>query len=241
MGLIDHIAKRFLEEATIIGKQRLSPAAIKVTIQAENIKTADFYPGYFIRLGVGFDNSEVSLKDKVRSYTVWDLNPITGTIELAIATHSNGIGASWAEHCKVGDKVFFAWKKGKFLQDNSADSYLMIGDLSALSHLYVISRNLPPEKQKESIVYSQDINELFADFDGEYGLDLYQMAQNPLHEISQIIEEVIPKMKGTKMVYIAGDSRLCVALNQYFRTHLNWNTKNIKIKPFWNPEKKGLE
>nr|WP_197482116.1 SIP domain-containing protein [Polaribacter atrinae] len=48
-------------------------------------------------------------------------------------------------------------------------------------------------------------------------------------------------MKGIKMVYIAGDSRVCIALNQYFRKELNWNTKQIKTKPFWNPDKKGLE
>jgi NADPH-dependent ferric siderophore reductase len=48
-------------------------------------------------------------------------------------------------------------------------------------------------------------------------------------------------MKGKQMVYIAGDSRVCVALNYYFKNYLNWNTKQIKTKPFWNPEKKGLE
>ncbi len=43
------------------------------------------------------------------------------------------------------------------------------------------------------------------------------------------------------MVYIAGDSRVCVALNHYFRKELHWDSKQIKTKPFWNPEKTGLE
>ncbi|WP_368855182.1 hypothetical protein [Polaribacter sp. 20A6] len=43
------------------------------------------------------------------------------------------------------------------------------------------------------------------------------------------------------MVYIAGDSRVYVALNHHFRNELNWSTKQIKTKPFWNPDKKGLE
>jgi len=48
-------------------------------------------------------------------------------------------------------------------------------------------------------------------------------------------------MKGYKMVYIAGGGRICVVLNIYFRNELNWDSKRIKTKPFWNLEKKGLE
>ncbi|HTN68324.1 MAG: phage tail protein [Chryseobacterium sp.] len=241
MGIVENLLKMILQEATIENKTKLSETVYQIRLKNESIKSADFMAGYFLRLGIGIENNDVTLKDKVRSYSVWDIDKFNGTMEIAIATHSNGIGAEWAEQCNAGDKVFFKWKKGNFIIDNSADSYLMIGDLSALSHLYIINRNLPKDKKVESILYSEKLNELFADIDGTKPFSFYEMPQNPYKEIIRKIKEIVPNMKGKKMVYIGGDSRICVALNQFFRKELQWETKQIKTKPFWNPEKKGLE
>jgi NADPH-dependent ferric siderophore reductase len=51
----------------------------------------------------------------------------------------------------------------------------------------------------------------------------------------------LPKLTGRRMVYIGGDSRICVSLTHYFRKELQWEARQIKTKPFWNPDKKGLE
>lgn len=117
----------------------------------------------------------------------------------------------------------------------------MIGDLSALSHLYMINRNLSKDKQVSSLIYSENINDLYVDINGENPFDFYEIKTNNSDEIISKIQAIIPKLKGDKMVYIAGDSRICIKLNHYFKNELNWNTKQIKIKPFWNPDKKGLE
>jgi NADPH-dependent ferric siderophore reductase len=137
--------------------------------------------------------------------------------------------------------VYFAWHKGKFLVDDSADSYLMIGDLSALAHLYEIRRNLPLGKKVKSIIYHQNMQELYPDIDGSNPFSFTQLPQNPTAELLQLIKEIIPEMKGEKMIYIAGDSRVCVTLTHYFRNELQWPSSKLKVKPFWNPEKKGLE
>lgn len=198
-------------------------------------------PGHFIRLGVGIGQDEISMKDKVRSYSVWDIDKEKNTIDLAIATHSQGIGAKWVESCKPNDTVYFKWKKGKFLIDTNADSYLLIGDISALSHLYIINRNLPNTKQVKSFVYSQSNEDFFKDISENKPFDFHVLNENPSVEIIQKLNSIVPETKGNKMVYIAGDSRVCIALTNYFRKELNWSAKQIKTKPFWNPEKKGLE
>ncbi|VTR41113.1 FAD-binding oxidoreductase [Sphingobacterium thalpophilum] len=241
MGIIGNILKIVLQEAIIEKKTKLSDTVYRIRLKSDSVKSADFVAGYFLRLGFGIDNNELSLKDKVRSYSVWDIDKSNGYIDLAIATHSNGIGAKWVQECHVGERVFFKWKKGNFLVDDSADSYLMIGDLSALSHLYMVRRNLPKNKRIESIFYCQDINERFEDIDGTTPFDFYEMTPNPYDEIITLIKKIIPKMEGEKIVYIGGDSRICVALSQFFRKELHWNNKQIKTKPFWNPVKRGLE
>ncbi|CAZ98353.1 siderophore-interacting protein [Zobellia galactanivorans] len=241
MGIVETLIKKILEKGRIVEKLKLSESVYKIRITSKHIKDVDFTPGYFIRLGVGIGQEEIALKDKVRSYSVWAIDRENETIDLAIATHSRGIGAVWAETCQTDTEVHFKWKKGNFLLDDSADSYLMIGDLSALSHLYVIKRHLPEEKQVESIIYNHDLSEMFPDIDGSTPFRFFEMPENPAEEVLTELRPLLKKMQGRKMVYIAGDSRLCVALNKYFRKELNWDTKQIKTKPFWNPDKKGLE
>lgn len=241
MGIVESIIKKVLEKGTIIENTKLSESVYKIRIQSEDIASYDFVPGHFIRLGVGIGQDEISMKDKVRSYSVWDIDNEKNTIDLAIATHSRGIGAKWVESCKPNDTVYFKWKKGKFLIDTNADSYLLIGDISALSHLYIINRNLPNTKQVKSFVYSQSNEDFFKDISENKPFDFHVLNENPSVEIIQKLNSIVPETKGNKMVYIAGDSRVCIALTNYFRKELNWSAKQIKTKPFWNPEKKGLE
>jgi NADPH-dependent ferric siderophore reductase len=239
MGIIENLLKLRLQPAEIVYKAPLSPSAFHIRLKSEKLKYDGFVPGYFLRLGVGMDDQTAGIRDKVRSYTAWDYDAIQGTVDLAVATHSEGIGAQWAKSCQEGDRVYFTWHKCKLIVDDAADSYLMIGDLSALAHLYKIRRHLT-NKQVQGIFYSQQISDLYKDLDGAEPFSFYGLPENPIEQLKEKIEAVMPTMTGKKMVYLAGDSRVCVALNHYFRKELKWDTRQIKTKPFWNPNKKGM-
>ncbi|WP_178985600.1 siderophore-interacting protein [Winogradskyella helgolandensis] len=242
MSILENILKTVvLEEATIIEKVTLSKSAFRIRLQGDSIRKATFTPGAFLRMAVGIGKEELSMKDKIRSYSIWDIDKEKGTLDLAIATHSNGVGSQWTKDCKEGDIVYYKWKKGNFTADDSADYYIMIGDLSALSHLYMINRNIGKDKQVTSFIYNSDKSEFFSDIDGRYPFNFHELPENPYHEIIVQLKEVIPTLTGKTIAYIAGDSRTCIALNHFFRKELHWDTKRIKTKPFWNPEKKGLE
>ena len=240
MGIIENLLKLRLQPAEIVYKASISPSAFHIRLKSEKLKYDGFVPGYFLRLGVGMDDETAGIRDKVRSYTAWDYDAVQGTVDLAVATHSEGIGTTWAKSCEVGDTVYLTWHKCKLIVDDAADSYLMIGDLSALAHLYKIRRHLT-NKQVQGIFYSQKISDLYKDIDGTEPLSFYELPENPIEQLKEKIEAVVPTMSGKKMVYLAGDSRVCVALNHYFRKELKWDTRQIKTKPFWNPNKKGLD
>lgn len=241
MAFIEKIMKKIMDNGVITSKVQLSKSVYKIEIQSEAVKTMDFVPGCFIRLGVGLGQEASSKKDMVRSYSIWSIDKDKNTFSLAIATHSNGIGAQWVKDCMVGDTIYYKTKRGKFTLDTTADSYLMIGDLSALSHLYIINRYLSKDKHVEIIIYNNNITELYADIDNKKPFNFYNIEENNLKEIIAKIDHLLPQLKGAKMAYIAGDSRICIAINNYLRKELQWNTKQIKTKPFWNPDKKGLE
>lgn len=242
MSFIETILKAvILDEATITEKVLLSDNVFKIRLQSDSIRNIDFIPGSSLRMGIGIGKEDLSLKSKMRTYSVWDSNKQEGYLDLAIATHSRGIGAVWARDCRLGDTIYFKTKKGNFLADDSADSYLFIGDLSALSHLYMINRNIGVNKQVVSIIYNSNKSDFFPDVDGSFPFDFYELPENPIAAIIAKVKERVATLKGKKLVYIAGDSRVCVALHHFFKNELEWETKQIKTKPFWNPDKTGLE
>lgn len=240
MGLLDTIVSRVSHKGHIIHKAQLSAHAYHLRIQSDNFASAEYVPGYFLRIFCGY-GKDVSLGDKVRSYSVWKFDRENRTVDLAICTHSDGPGTQWGKECQTGDTVYFTWHKGKFTVDASADGYLLIGDLSALAHLYEINRNLPAGKPRHGIIYSEKETDFFADIDGQWPFTLHVLPQNPAEALIQEIKNVQPQLMSKSMVYIGGDSRVCVTLNTYFKKELDWETRQIKNKPFWNPEKKGLE
>jgi len=71
--------------------------------------------------------------------------------------------------------------------DKTADSYLMIGDLSALSHLYVLNRNLPKPKHVESVIYNKHSTDFFEDIDGSRPFNFYCLELNPIIEVKEIV------------------------------------------------------
>lgn len=241
MGIADGILKLVLNKAEIVYKSRLSASVIHIRIRGGSIATASFIPGYFLRIAIGVDNNSLAFRDKVRSYTVWNMDRENWTIDLAVVIHGKGPGSEWAERCKVGDTVLYAWHKGNFILDESADSYLMIGDLSALAHLYEINRNLSKTKTANGIMYSSDKRDLFPDIDGSEPFSFYELPPNDEQTLIRLVKQAVNEMTGKKIVYIGGDSRVCIAVTRYFRKELGWENSQIKTKPFWNPLKKGLE
>ena len=111
MALIENIIKKIMNNGVITSKEKLTESVYKIEIQSEAVKTMDFVPGCFIRLGVGIGQEASSKKDMVRSYSIWNIDKDKKIFSLAIATHSNGIGAQWAKDCTVGDTVYYKTKK----------------------------------------------------------------------------------------------------------------------------------
>lgn len=239
MGWTDRLAKVFLNQSTVVHKNNIAEQAIRLSVQSDGLKKVPYTPGNHLRVFVGMDTDQ-RLGDKVRTYSIWQLDRTTGVADLAICMHSDGPGSTWAEAVKEGDTLYFSKPTGKFVLDESADHYFFIGDASALGHLYEIRRHLPVGKSFDSIIYATNKRQLFPDIDNSTPFDFYEFANNPINEIRAILDDRI-KAEQKTICYVGGDGRLCVALNRYLRQEKGLASKAVKTKPFWLPHKKGLE
>lgn len=237
--MFEKIITRVLNEGELIRKEPIGTIAFSLTIRCKKISEFDYKPGQFIRVYVG-SKSNVSGKDNIRTYSVWELNKAEKTIRLGACFLTEGPGSKWVKEIEVGEKVHFSKPKGKFTLDTSFESYIFIGDTSALAHLYELQRNLPSEKKIDGFIYANKKDDLFEDVDNTTPFSFCQVDTNPMPEIYKFLEGKIEK-DDSKVIYIGGDGRICVELNKYLKQEMKWDKKSIKTKPFWMPNKKGLE
>ncbi|SEO83197.1 siderophore-interacting protein [Paenibacillus sp. OV219] len=174
------MAKRFSHEAVVVQKKQIAEHTYLISMQLKDTKEFSNTPGEFLRVLVGLDQ-DAKFMDMIRAYSVWNYDAKTRTIDMAVSTFSAGAGASWAERVNVGDAVFYSGPKGKFTvsDGDKSDYYILIGDISALAHLYEIRRHLPAQKQVHSFIYADSDKGFFADLDGSTPLAFSELPLNP--------------------------------------------------------------
>lgn len=241
MRLFDSIAKLVSLSAKVIDKKQLSAQVYHLRIQGTDLRNLPYIPGQHLRIFVGIGR-DTAFRDNIRTYSVWQYKATEGIIDLAICSHGGGIGSQWIKEIQVGEQIHFTGPKGKrFILDTTADYYLFVGDLTALAHLYEIRRHLPTQRASAGFVYTNYPNEIYTDLAPSDAFEFVPSQLPDLDELKKKLHDFITTQKGKGIVYLGGDGRVCVELNHYFRKELGWSTAQIKTKPFWHPDKKGLE
>ena len=92
MSIIENILKTvILDEAVIIDKEALSKTVFKIRLQSDSLKKTDFAPGATLRMGIGIGKEALSMKNKMRTYSVWDSNKSEGYLDLAYRLSTFGL------------------------------------------------------------------------------------------------------------------------------------------------------
>jgi NADPH-dependent ferric siderophore reductase len=240
MSLFESLAKLVTLSANVIYKEKIKENIYHLRIQGNALLNLNYIPGYHLRIFVGLGR-KTAFRDNIRTYSIWNYNAAEGIIDLAICAHSTGIGSQWIRDVEVGETIHFSKPKGKFILDATGDYYLFIGDLTALGHLYEIRRHLQPQQQAVGFTYTAQPEDFFEDIEQDSPFHLLPVSFPNTDKLKEAIKDYITNQKGKGIVYLGGDGRVCVELNHYFRKELQWSTSQIKTKPFWHPDKKGLE
>jgi len=239
-------------KGTIIKKEKIAAHTYHLRVQGDDIKNMDYIPGQHMKVIVGM-NKNALLNDKVRSYSIWDYNKENGTMDVAICTFSNGLGAKWAELVDAGDDFYF-FIKTTLTVDDSAKNYFFIGDITTLAHFYKLRRSLEPDKKIHGFIYSDNETNFFTDLDGFKPFDfctlqpennsgkLYDNSSSvPVNFLKEKISSVFSGNRELStsncIVYLGGDARVCAAMTNLFIRDLQFSPEKIKMKSFWNPDK----
>ena len=240
MTFIETVSKKLLRKSAIIYKQQISDSVYHIRLQSNSLKNVSYRPGCVLRVFCGID-AETGKREKARSYSVWNFNRADQTIDIAVNTHSYGLGSNWAKLCKAGDIVYFTWHRGNYTLDQTGDQYLLIGDLCTLPHFYVINRHLPADKNVDSLIYFGKESDLFPDIDGQQPLSFHHLPVDPTDAIIEKLSTFFLQAAGRRIAYVGGDSRICLSVNRYFRQEIQKSDGQIRLKPFWAPVMRALK
>lgn len=254
MSLLNSDSKIKFLKAVIVSKEKIASHTYHLKVQGDDIKNIDYTPGMHMKVVV--ELTDDSLQNvKLRSYSIWNYDSQEGTIDVAVCTHSSGLGSKWIEQAEAGDDFCFFLKK-TLIVDDSADNYFFVGDISTLGHFYKINRALPKDKKVFSFMYGNE-TDFFPDLDGSKPFNFYMLPSDkhlpaPIDFLEEKITAALDKLHkddsikleastGSCIVYIGGDARICAELTSFFTRKLGWHPSQIKMKSFWNPDKSREE
>ena len=225
-----------IQQGKLIDIKQVNKHVFHLKIQSADFEKMDYVPGFTLNIFIGDPINEQHIDD--RKYSIWNYEPVHQIINVIICTFSKGKGANWVRTLKKGDIIYFTPPRGKLLLDDNADYYLMIGDITALSHLYEINRNLPFNKKVFSFIYTYNQRDIFPDIDGSFAFYYYVINPLDTEMVKDKIMSLLPHFSGRGIAYLLGDPKTVIALQHHFKNEQHWPIKDLRAKPFWKEENK---
>ncbi|MDO5681755.1 MAG: siderophore-interacting protein [Propionibacteriaceae bacterium] len=232
--------------------QRLTPQLMRVVLGGDGLagfvapKSADAYVNCaFLPDGaayeVPFDPEAVrGLPAEERPYprrlTVRAWDEATRELTLDIAVHGDaGYAGRWAMHAKPGDKLQFKGPADGYVPHPDADSYLFVGDESALPAIAVAAEMVSPGKPVTIVAEVEDA-------DGEIALDspgdlevhwVHRAGQSDLDDLMANVVAGLPKPQGRLSAFVHGEAAETRAVRRVLlgekRVDLDW----LSCSPYW--------
>lgn len=228
---MDNRQKLAIHTGLVTGKRKIAAHSFHLKIQSDDFAQMQYVPGFTVDVFLGNPLVDPGCED--RKYSFWNYEPVYQTADFVICTFSNGKGAEWVKKIKTGDPVFFRPPKGKLLADNSADNYLLIGDVTSLSHLYEINRNLAISKNIFSFIYAERQADIFPDMDGSFPFHHHIISTGQPDDIISAIIHHLPEKTDNTIAYILGHPDVCISLHRYLNQDRQFPLQQLKTKPFW--------
>lgn len=227
--------KTNIQSGIVLEKQQIAEHTFHIKVQSAEFALMKYIAGFTTNIFLG--NPYYEKDCEYRKYSFWNYDPIHQVADFAICTFSQGKGAGWIQTLQQGDTIYFQSPRGKLLIDNSEIQYLLIGDITSLSHLYEIYRNLSVSKNVFSFIYAQQQADIFPDLDQSYPFDYHII--NPIlsDEILNSIIKIVPDRVENTIAYIFGHPETCIKVHNYLKTERNISIQNLRTKPFWKTDK----
>ncbi|GAA0958836.1 siderophore-interacting protein [Actinocorallia libanotica] len=204
-------------------------------VRLEGVGGLDWKPGQHVRVQVG----ELSLRaarDLLRTYSVWDYDG--DALELRVFGHGEGPGARWAQELKPDTQVMFKAPEGGFTVREGAPGHLFVGEETASVAFGAMMRSL--DGKARAVVEAGDTADRLP-LDGDVAwLD---RGTDSAFDSARLVEAVasLEGITPGTVAYLAGEAKTCQAVKRHLLHDRDWPRRDIVVKPFWTPGRRGMD
>lgn len=216
----------------VIASRYLTSNMLRVTLGGDEIATfPDDQEGAYIKL---IFPGEEGAKDMTRTYTVRYQR--RNQIDVDFVMHGDGGPASdWAKSARPGDDIRVGGPGPKKLVDNTADWFLLVGDMSALPAMSVCIEQLPADARGYAVIEVAEES------------DIQTLAHPPSFALHWVITPELDKdsrglinrvrqlewLSGRPSVWAACEFSKMRELRRYFKEDRHLERQELYISSYW--------
>ncbi|MBD8505093.1 siderophore-interacting protein [Hoyosella sp. G463] len=237
----------------VISTTRLSPQLVRVTLGGDGLD--DFVPSpysdsyinaFFLPGGapyaVPFDEAEVrshprELRPFPRRITVRSWDAERRELALDFAVHGDiGHAGRWAIHAKPGDLLQFRGPGGGYSPHADADSYLFVGDESALPAIAVAAEAVPAGRPVTVVAEVEDAaGEIPLRSPGDLGITwVHRAGRHEDHDnLLAAAVQALPRPAGTVSAFVHGEAAATRAVRRVLLGDAIVEPEHLSCSPYW--------
>ncbi len=187
------------------------------------------------------DNNNTA-KPRMRSYTIRDYNHQDQLLTVDFVLHGHGenpgLAGRWAEVAAPGD-IMIKGPGPKKLVDNSADWFLLVGDMTALPAICCNLEQLPSDARGYAIIEVTDARDKQS-MQTPDGMEIIWLINADLDPETSLLTNTVKELEwlaGKPSVWTACEFSNMRQLRTYFKTERNLQRDDLYISSYW---KKGF-
>ncbi|MEU5884213.1 siderophore-interacting protein [Spirillospora sp. NPDC047279] len=240
MNPLERVFGKHKSQGRVVETGPVTPTMRRIVVAAS---LEGFAPGRHVRIEI---NDPLSLRgivrpaDTLRTYSVWDFGD--GAFEIRAHLYDgDGIGLRWVNGVRAGDAVTFWGPLGDFDIRPDAAFHLFVGEETASAAFGPMLRALDPETRVVGVLESGSADDEVP-VPRSDGLRRVHRDGGPAVSSPALLAAVgeLDLPAGAGAAYVAGEARTCQAVRDHLVRERGWDRRNVRVKPFWTPGKRGL-
>ncbi|MBN0980869.1 MULTISPECIES: siderophore-interacting protein [Pseudomonas] len=169
----------------------------------------------------------------MRDYTPRRIDLSRGELDIDFVLHGDGPASTWAEQAKPGQHLHIAGPRGSMIVPDMFDSYLLIGDETAIPAIARRLEELPPGRKVLAVIEIADAHEQQA-LDSAADVQVIWVVRGQDELLATVRELQVPK--GSLYAWVATETKLSRQVRRVLLDEHKLNDEFVKAVGYWRAD-----
>lgn len=169
----------------------------------------------------------------MRDYTPRRIDLGTGELDIDFVLHGDGPASTWAEQAKPGQHLHIAGPRGSMIVPDIFDSYLLVGDETAIPAIARRLEELPTGRKVLAVIEIADEHEQQA-LDSAADVEVIWVVRGRDDLLGAVRELQVPQ--GSLYAWVATETKLSRQVRRVLLDEHKLNDEFVKAVGYWRAE-----